>query len=113
MRTAGSTLSFNVNLELYGPDGSRLGNALWNLEQTLPRGGVYTLLVRDDTTYESGTYNLTLSGCYLSPYNPDMHYTYDKLGRLIEVIYPSGKKITYSYDARGNRVNQTVTGGNP
>ncbi|NLD48119.1 MAG: hypothetical protein GX660_13155, partial [Clostridiaceae bacterium] len=29
-------------------------------------------------------------------------YKYDDLGRLIEVTYNSGKKITYTYDAAGN-----------
>jgi YD repeat-containing protein len=29
-------------------------------------------------------------------------YEYDDLGRLIEVIYDSGQKIVYTYDAGGN-----------
>lgn len=32
-----------------------------------------------------------------------VHYKYDALGRLIEVVYPDGTKITYSYDPAGNR----------
>ena len=111
VRTSGSTLNFNVNLELYAPDGSQMGNALWNLQQTLTSDGIYTLIVRDDTTSDTGTYNLTASGCYLSPNNPDILYTYDQLGRLTGVLYPSGKQITFTYDERGNRTQETVVGG--
>lgn len=32
-----------------------------------------------------------------------VQYKYDALGRLIEVVYPDGTKITYSYDPAGNR----------
>lgn len=34
-------------------------------------------------------------------------YTYDNLGRLIQVDYPSGAKATYLYDAAGNRLTVT------
>jgi YD repeat-containing protein len=42
-------------------------------------------------------------------------YTYDNLGRLIQVDFPSGAKTTYTYDAAGNRttvleVPATLTG---
>ncbi|NLD47974.1 MAG: hypothetical protein GX660_12395, partial [Clostridiaceae bacterium] len=38
-------------------------------------------------------------------------YKYDDLGRLIEVTYNSGKKITYTYDAAGNilTVNNSIS----
>jgi YD repeat-containing protein len=101
-----------VNLEIFGPDGSLLGNAPWQLDKVLPSSGTYTIIVGDNNTSDSGTYDLTVGGCYLSPNNPDVHYTYDQLGRLIGVLYPSGKQITYTYDERGNRIQETVVGGN-
>lgn len=40
-----------------------------------------------------------------------IYYTYDPLGRLATVCYASnGEKITYTYDAAGNR-SQVVTQG--
>jgi YD repeat-containing protein len=38
-------------------------------------------------------------------------YTYDALGRVIQVVYDNGMKIVYIYDAAGNRTVQTVTCG--
>src|SRR6185437_3260743 len=37
-------------------------------------------------------------------------YTFDLLNRLTEVDYPNGDVVTYSYDANGNRLTQTVNG---
>lgn len=40
-------------------------------------------------------------------------YTYDELNRLKTVLEPSGKNISYEYDAGGNRTTETVIqGGN-
>lgn len=36
-------------------------------------------------------------------------YTYDELGRIIRAKYPDGKRITYTYDATGNRTQQAVS----
>jgi YD repeat-containing protein len=36
-------------------------------------------------------------------------YTYDELGRIISATYPDGKKISYYYDATGNRTQQVVS----
>ncbi|MBJ9901583.1 MULTISPECIES: RHS repeat domain-containing protein [Acinetobacter] len=36
-------------------------------------------------------------------------YKYDSAGRLTEIIYSSGKKVVYTYDAVGNRVTMTGT----
>lgn len=35
-------------------------------------------------------------------------YRYDSFGRLIQVIYPDGKQITYAYDSAGNRTQNTT-----
>jgi YD repeat-containing protein len=34
-------------------------------------------------------------------------YVYDELNRLIQVIYEDGRKVTYTYDASGNRITLT------
>ncbi|WP_019909770.1 RHS repeat-associated core domain-containing protein [Paenibacillus sp. HW567] len=39
------------------------------------------------------------------------HYTYDALNRLLSIAKPDGRKITYSYDMRGNRQTLSDTGG--
>lgn len=36
-------------------------------------------------------------------------YTYDSLGRVVQVTYSNGRVITYTYDQSGNRVTYTVT----
>jgi YD repeat-containing protein len=34
-------------------------------------------------------------------------YLYDELNRLIQVIYEDGRRVTYTYDAAGNRITVT------
>ena len=41
----------------------------------------------------------------------DTTYKYDALGRVVEVNYPDGTKITYQYDAAGNRTQVVKTPG--
>ncbi len=36
-------------------------------------------------------------------------YKYDAKGRLVEVDYPNGAVVTYTYDAAGNRTQTTKT----
>jgi YD repeat-containing protein len=40
-------------------------------------------------------------------------YTYDALGRLKTVHYPSGATVTYTYDAAGNRTRLVAVAGGP
>ena len=39
----------------------------------------------------------------------DTTYKYDAQGRVIEVNYPNGSKVTYAYDAAGNRTQVVKT----
>ncbi len=44
------------------------------------------------------------------PAQNSVAYRYDALGRLIEVRYPNGRVVTYSYDEAGNRKTVVVGG---
>lgn len=37
-----------------------------------------------------------------------VNYTYDQAGRLISVVYPSGTRATYTYDAGGNMLRKII-----
>lgn len=43
--------------------------------------------------------------------NGSVSYTYDALGRITIASYDSGVCVTYTYDANGNRLSQTVNVG--
>jgi len=47
--------------------------------------------------------------CAGQAYAGDTIYKYDAQGRLIEVDYPNGAKVTYTYDAAGNRTKVVKT----
>ncbi len=36
-------------------------------------------------------------------------YTYDALGRVVQVVYSTGYTVTYTYDANGNRTAKVVS----
>jgi YD repeat-containing protein len=40
--------------------------------------------------------------------NGSVSYTYDALGRVISVSYDTGVIVLYTYDANGNRTQQTI-----
>ncbi|ESQ90230.1 hypothetical protein ABAC460_10805 [Asticcacaulis sp. AC460] len=56
---------------------------------------------------------LALAGCLMAGTAAagETKYKYDALGRVIEVLYPDGSKITYAYDAAGNRTQTKRTAG--
>jgi len=37
------------------------------------------------------------------------NYTYDALGRLKTVVWSSGRTVTYTYDANGNRTVKVIS----
>jgi YD repeat-containing protein len=58
---------------------------------------------------------LTLAALLLASAVPSFaasaSYTYDALGRLVQVTYDNGTIIVYAYDAAGNRTTKTITCG--
>lgn len=48
------------------------------------------------------------SDALVTPGVPTIQYSYDALGRLQQVTYPSGTSVTYGYDAAGNRTSKQV-----
>jgi YD repeat-containing protein len=85
------------------------GSSDQKVQITCTQTGYYYVIVESNSS-SGGTYTI-LAQSHLSPENPDINYSYDKLGRLKGVTYPSGEQIVYTYDERGNRLEYTVTGG--
>src|ERR1700720_15910 len=50
-----------------------------------------------------------LSGFFMRVDGAATSYTYDSLNRLTQTTYSDGTVITYTYDAAGNRLGQSVT----
>jgi YD repeat-containing protein len=68
----GSRTSGNLSphLELYSPSGSRIGDANAEITVTLPLAGVYTALVRDESTFTGGyaiTWQRVNNPCLATP----------------------------------------------
>jgi len=57
----------------------------------------------------SQTGGLATTRASSSSANQSVVYTYDELGQLVEVQYPNGVTISYSYDPVGNRKSANVT----
>ena len=64
------------------------------------------------------TIALVTLGCLVATSAPvlagTVSYSYDRLGRMTQAVYPNGAIIRFNYDANGNRTSYVVTGsGNP
>jgi len=90
-------------------DAMMSGNSDLEVDIPYTQGGYcYVMIVSN--SYSGGSFTSSTQS-HLSEVNPDIHYSYDSLGRLIGVTYPSGTQITYSYDERGNRLEYIVAAG--
>lgn len=77
-------------------------------------GGRLTSIVHADGggTLQSYSYTLDAMGNRTAVTTPDgtENYTLDELNRLTNVTYANGDVVSYTYDAAGNRLTQTVNG---
>ena len=78
-------------------------------EIPLTQEGVYYVML--ETNYGMVGSFTVLAHSHPSVVEPDILYSYDTLGRLTGVTYPSGRKVTYIYDDRGNRIEYRVQQG--
>lgn len=66
------------------------------------------LHVRDVVT-AGGVVVVLAVGAAAFAQNGSVGYSYDALGRLMSAMYDTGACLTYTYDANGNRLSQTIT----
>jgi len=52
---------------------------------------------------------ILMTGLLISSASYAINYVYDDLNRLVQVIYPNGEIIHYSYDATGNLLSVVQT----
>ena len=50
-----------------------------------------------------------LLGCLLPAIADTVNYAYDPAGRLVGVVYPNGKTLSYTYDANGNLLRRLAS----
>jgi len=53
--------------------------------------------------------SILITGLLISSASYAIDYVYDDLNRLIQVIYPTGEIIHYTYDATGNLLSVIQT----
>jgi len=86
-----------------------LEGSVRSYDWTVPQGMVTTQgRIRITVTDTSGMSTLDDSNSNFEIYQGvGRMYVYDELNRLIQVIYEDGRKVTYTYDASGNRITLT------
>jgi len=105
------TATDNVGVTGYlvneSPSTPSLGDPNWSVtpqtQYTFPSDGSKTLYAwaKDAAGYISSSLSATVAVA------AGRTYIYDELNRLIQVIFEDGRRVTYTYDASGNRMTVT------